>query len=123
MVKTALELTREEWQAYRPGAQMGQGQVWERWERAWRVARAAAEALRQQFGATRVVAFGSLARRDGFTPWSDVDLAAWGIPPGAFYRAVAVVTGISPEFKLDLVALEDCPSHLRHVIEREGVAL
>jgi predicted nucleotidyltransferase len=83
----------------------------------------AAEVLRQQFGATRVVAFGSLARRDWFTPWSDIDLAAWGLPPGAFYRAVAVVTGISPEFKLDLVAPEDCQPSLRHVIEREGVAL
>ena len=123
MGKTALDLTREEWQAYRPGARMSQDRVWKRWERAWRVARAAAEALRQQFDATQVVAFGSLARRDWFTPWSDIDLAARGIPPGAFYRAVAVVTGISPEFKLDLVALEDCQPSLRHVIEREGVAL
>ena len=88
MGKTALDLTRQEWQAYRPGAKMDQDQVWERWERAWSVARAAATVLRQQFSATRVVAFGSLARRDWFTPWSDIDLAAWGIPPGAFYRAV-----------------------------------
>jgi predicted nucleotidyltransferase len=87
------------------------------------VARAAAKVLREQFGATRVVAFGSLAHRDGFTLWSDIDLAAWGITPGAFYRAVAVVTGISPEFKVDLVAPEDCQPTLRHVIEREGVAL
>jgi predicted nucleotidyltransferase len=123
MAKTALDLTREEWQACRPGAKAGQNQVWERWERAWGVAQAAAEVLRQEFGATRVVAFGSLARRDWFTPWSDIDLAAWGISPGAFYRAVAVVTGISPEFKLDLVAPEDCQPSLRHVIQREGVAL
>ena len=123
MGKTALDLTREEWQAYRPGVKVSQDQVWERWERAWRVAQEAARVLRQQFGATRVVAFGSLARRDWFTPWSDIDLAAWGIPPEAFYRAVAVVTGISPEFKLDLVAPEDCQPSLRHVIEQEGVPL
>ena len=123
MAKTALDLTREEWKAYRPGVKLGQDQVRERWERAWGVAQAAAEELRQQFGASRVIAFGSLARRDWFTPWSDIDLAAQGIPPGAFYRAVAVMTGFSPEFSLDLVALEDCQSSLRHVIEREGVAL
>jgi len=123
MGKTALDLTREEWQAYRPGIRAAQSQGGERWERAWRLAQAAAELLRQEFGATRVVAFGSLARRDWFTPWSDIDLAAWGIPPEAFYRAVAVVTGLSPEFKLDLVAPEDCQPSLRHVIEREGVAL
>ena len=123
MGKTALDLTREEWRAYRPGARVGQSQVLERWERAWSVAQAVAEVLRQQFGATRVVAFGSLAHRDGFSLWSDIDLAAWGITPGAFFRAVAVVTGISPEFKVDLVAPEDCQPTLRHVIEREGVAL
>jgi predicted nucleotidyltransferase len=123
MGKTALELTREEWQAYRPGDGPGETQVGERWERAWRVARAAAKVLREQFGATRVVAFGSLAHRDAFTLWSDIDLAAWGISPGTFYRAVAVVTGISSEFQVDLVAPEDCQSTVRHAIEREGVAL
>jgi predicted nucleotidyltransferase len=123
MGKTALDLTREEWQAYRPSTKGSRDQPWERWERAWSVAQAAAEVLREQFGATRVVAFGSLARRDWFTLWSDIDLAAWGISPGAFYRAVAVVTGISPEFKLDLVAPEDCQPSLRDVIEREGVVL
>jgi hypothetical protein len=61
--------------------------------------------------------------RDGFTLWSDIDLAAWGIAPGVFHRAVAVVAGSSPEFKVDLVAPEDCPPKLRHAIEREGVAL
>jgi predicted nucleotidyltransferase len=123
MGKTALDLTREEWRAYRPGDQPGGTQGWERWERAWRVARAAAKVLHEQFCATRVVAFGSLAHRDAFTLWSDIDLAAWGISPGAFYRAVAVVTGISPEFKVDMVAPEDCRPTLRHAIEREGVAL
>ena len=123
MGKTALDLTPEEWRAYRPSYKPGGTQVGERRERAWRVARAAAKVLREQFGATRVVAFGSLAHHDEFTLWSDIDLAAWGISPGAFYRAVAVVTGISPEFKVDLVAPEDCPPTLRQVIEREGVAM
>jgi len=123
MGKTALDLTREEWRAYRPDSRAGQARSQERWTRAWSVAQAAAEVLRQQFGATRVVAFGSLAHRDGFTSWSDIDLAAWGIPAEAFYRAVAVVTGISPEFKLDLVAPEDCKPCLQQAIEREGIAL
>jgi predicted nucleotidyltransferase len=91
--------------------------------RAWSVARTAAEVLRRRFGATRVVAFDSLARRDWFTPWSDIDLAAWGIPPDAFHRAVAAVTGISSEFQVDLVAPEDCRPALRQVVEQEGVSL
>lgn len=123
MTKTALALTREGWQAYRPGARFDQEQVSERWERAWDVARAAADVLRQRFGATHVVAFGSLARRDWFTSWSDIDLAAWEIPSHSFYRAVAAVTGISSEFKVDLVAPEDCQPALRRAIEQEGVVL
>ena len=123
MGKTALALTREEWQVYRPGAKIDQDQASERWERAWQVAHTAAEVLRRRYGATRVVVFGSAARREWFTPWSDIDLAAWGIAPDAFYRAVAAVTGISPEFKVDLVAPEDCQPALRQIIEQEGVAL
>ena len=123
MGKTALALTREEWQAYYPGARLDQVQVPGRWERAWEVARAAADVLRQRYGATRVVAFGSLARREWFTPWSDIDLAAWDIPPEAFYRAVAAVAGISSEFRVDLVAPADCQPSLRRMIERDGVLL
>ena len=123
MGRTALDLTREEWRAFRPGAKANSPQVAERWERAWRVAQAAAELLREQFGATRVVAFGSLAHRDAFNLWSDTDLAAWGIAPEEFYRAVAVVSGSSSEFRVDLVDPEDCAPTLRHAIEKEGVAL
>jgi predicted nucleotidyltransferase len=83
----------------------------------------AAEVLRRRFGATRVVAFGSLAHRAWFSAWSDIDLAVWGISSDTFYRAVAAVTGISAEFKVDLVAPEDCQPALRQVIEQEGVAL
>jgi len=123
MSRTALDLTRDEWQVYRPGAELDQEQLSERWQRAWIAARRAADVLRRRFGATRVVAFGSLARRDWFTPWSDIDLAAWDIPPDLFYRAVAAVAGLSPEFKVDLVAPEDCQPALRRVIEQEGAAL
>jgi len=123
MTRTALALTAKEWRAYRPGVEADEEQVAERWERAWEVARAAARVLRQKFGATRVVVFGSLIHRAWFTLWSDIDLAAWGIPPDAFYRAVAIVTGISPEFEVDLVAPEDCRPTLCQVIEREGVDL
>ncbi len=123
MSRTALALTAKEWQAYQPGARITDEQATERWQRAREVARAAAELLRQQFGARRVVGFGSVANHTGFNRWSDIDLAAWGIPPESFYRAVAAVTGLSAEFEIDLVAPEDCPPSLRQVIEREGIDL
>jgi predicted nucleotidyltransferase len=123
MTRTAAALSAEEQRSYRLDAQVDKEVVAERWEHAWQVARRAAELLRERFGATRVMAFGSLAHRAWFTPWSDIDLAAWGIPPDAFYQAVALVAGLSPEFEIDLVELEGCRPALRRVIEREGVEL
>jgi predicted nucleotidyltransferase len=88
--------------------------------RALRVARAAAEVLRRDFGAGRIIVFGSLARSGHFTAWSDIDLAAWGIPPELFYAAVARVTGLSTEFKVDLLDPESCSASLRERVECEG---
>jgi len=77
--------------------------------------------LRKEFGATRVVAFGSITDVQRFTPWSDIDLAAWGIRADSFFRAVAIASGLSEEFRINLVAIEDCGLPLRRVIEQEGV--
>jgi predicted nucleotidyltransferase len=123
MARTALDLRAEELEGYRPDREPAEWMEAERWERAWKVARIAARLLREAFGARRVVAFGSLAHRDWFSPWSDVDLAAWGIPPDQFYRAVASVTSLSPDFEMDLVDAESCRPALRRFIEREGVDL
>ena len=123
MAKTALELTTEELPAYRPGRRQEEQQMVERWERAWGIARTAADVLHEKFGATRVVVFGSLSHRAWFTPWSDIDLAAWGIPAGDFYRAVATITGLSSEFEIDLLDPETCRPALWRRIEREGIEL
>ena len=123
MTRTALDLTTEELRSYRPGRKFDDRQVAERWEQAWEFARMAARLLRERFGAARVVAFGSLAHRNWFSPWSDIDIAAWGIPADQFYRAVAAVTGISPDFQVDLVDPEDCRPSVRRSIELEGIDL
>lgn len=83
-------------------------------------AKRAAQILRKSFEAKRVVLFGSLVENGGFTQWSDIDLAAWGIPPQQFYAAVAAVTALSNEFKIDLVDAEVCPPTLRDVIDSKG---
>jgi len=128
MARTALDLTVQEWQAYHPGdvcdnANEAARTVEMRWQEAWRVARSAAHVLRRQFGVRRVVVFGSLAHRMWFTPWSDIDLAAWGIPHDRFYTAVAAVTGLSTDFKLDLVDPGTCRPAVREALEREGIEL
>jgi predicted nucleotidyltransferase len=107
---------RERWQAQQRARA-------ERFDRAWVVARAAAEMLRDRFGARRVVLFGSLTDRDRFRLTSDIDLAAWGIKSIEFYTAVAAILDFSGEFKIDLVDPESCRATLRQAIEQEGIEL
>lgn len=98
-------------------------QLLERYQRAWQVARAAADLLKKEYQAERVVVFGSLTHQDRFTPWSDIDLAAWGIPDERYYAAVAAVTGLSTEFKVDLLDFTSCYSPIQKAVESEGIDL
>jgi len=124
MAKTALDLTDEELRSYHPSRVLNNPQASEeKWDQAWEIAHVAAHLLREQFGARMVVAFGSLVHRNWFNRWSDIDLAVWGVPPNRFYQAVAAVTGLSPDFEVDLVDAEHCSMSLRRVIESEGKKL
>lgn len=126
MSKTVLELTPQEWQRYHPAQVMArrkreqQPQIEQRKQRAWRVARQAAKLLRKEFGAEKVVLFGSLSHEAWFTPWSDIDLATWGIPADQFYRAVGKIAEFNDEFRIDLVDPENVPPSLQEEIESEG---
>jgi predicted nucleotidyltransferase len=94
-----------------------------RWERARQVAHDAVKLLRDEYDATKVLLFGSLLHRSWFTPWSDIDLAARGIPHEHYFSAVAAVTSISEEFEIDLVDPETCRPTLLEIIERDGVEI
>ena len=89
---------------------------------AWTAAREAARVLREGFGATRVVVFGSLAHGAWFGSHSDVDLAAEGIPPDAFWRAWCALDRLGARVEIDLIAIESAPIRLRAEIEK-GVAV
>jgi len=67
--------------------------------------------LRRDFGVTRVVLFGSLAR-GRFRPDSDIDLAVEGLAAAAFFPALAQASQLS-EFPLDLKPIEDLAPHFR----------
>jgi predicted nucleotidyltransferase len=79
--------------------------------------------LKTEFGATEVILFGSLARRVGFTHWSDIDLASRGIHPEKYLTALEAVLYFDPKFKIDLVELESCPPAMLESIEKEGKPL
>jgi len=95
----------------------------QRRETAWTVARQAADILRQEFGATRVVAFGSLVHGAWFNSRSDIDLMAESIAPEAFWRAWCALDRLGGQIEIDLVAGEAVGGRLREEIEREGVEL
>ncbi|MFZ5911653.1 MAG: nucleotidyltransferase family protein [Chloroflexota bacterium] len=85
MSMTALDLTPEALKKYRPlefarkRRMETRVEVAARRRRALTVARKAAKLLKEKFGAKKVILFGSLARRGGFTRFSDIDLAVRGV--------------------------------------------
>jgi len=112
---------------YRATARQREAQ--ERQEQAQRAQRALASAqqaaalLKSQFGAQRVILFGSLARRGLFHQRSDVDLAVEGIDSSRFWRAWAALDALGREFEINLVDIETALPALRQEIEREGMEL
>ena len=92
-------------------------------EKALQTAKQAARVLREHFGAKRIIVFGSLATDIGFTEFSDIDLAAWGIPFDEYYRAVAAVTGFSEHYKIDLIDPELCRESIKKAILEQGMEL
>jgi len=124
MPKTIQQLTYRERQQFNPTLKLSQSLDSQRWETARSRLPGLATLLRKQYGATRIVIFGSLNTQETFTRWSDIDLAAWGIKPEWFYEAVAVLNDHSPDIKVDLVDPERCGSAvLKQMIEAEGIDL
>ena len=124
MAKTALSLTPKEVAAYRravsPVNSKRRGELRARRLRAWRVARKAAKILRTEFGAERVIVFGSLIHSALFHERSDVVLAVWGLPGREYYCAVSVLLDIEPSISIDLIAFEDARHALQEVILKDG---
>jgi predicted nucleotidyltransferase len=118
-------MSESEWQPYietlrrRRRQTMMQRQA--RYQRAWQLAREAAELLRREYGATRVVVFGSLLRPSMFDDRSDVDIAAWGIAPQDTLRAMSAVAYLDKQIEVNLVDVNTCQPGVLHTIEHEGV--
>ena len=93
-------------------------------KRAWDVARRSATLLKEQFGAQRVVLFGSLTRGTGrFYTRSDVDLAVWGLDERVYLRAVVRLLDLDSEVGVDLVEAEFARPALLAAIQRDGIEL
>ena len=92
-------------------------------ERAWLVAAQAADLLKQQFGAERVVAFGSLVDNGRFRADSDIDLAVYGIEPALFLKAWHIIDELAPDIEIDLVDMAIAKEWVYQVLAERGVDL
>jgi len=76
------------------------------------------ELLTREFGARKVILFGSLVRGDA-RPDSDIDLAVEGLAPAETFRALARAAEVAGRH-VDLVPLEGTRPEVLAIIEREG---
>ena len=129
MGKTVREYSSEELMRYNPRKNLEKYQkdlrVIKRGQRAWKIAQAASKVLKNKYGATRVILFGSLVKGSRFTPWSDVDLSVSGLPPGSYYKAAGEIMdmGMAKGIRIDVLDPVDCLKTMRNRIRQEGIEL
>lgn len=88
-----------------------------RYQRGRQVAEQAAKQLKETWGADKVVLFGSLLTPEKVHSRSDVDLAVWGLPEADYFKAVAALLDIDPDFSIDLIEAEHASPHLLAAIQ------
>jgi uncharacterized protein len=81
------------------------------------------KALTQPISGKTGRSFGSLLHEVRFTPWSDIDIAAWGIPADQTFRAIGAVLDLDSSFAINLVDVNTCSPTLLKAIEKEAVEL
>ncbi len=88
--------------------------------RALALAQTAAQLLKQEFGAARVLLFGSTLTPAFFHERSDIDLAVWGLDERLYLRALSRLLDLDPAFEFDLVEFEAARPGLQASIQKEG---
>ena len=92
-------------------------------ERAWHVAYEVATLLYDEFGATQVAVFGSLAEPIGFTKSSDIDIAVWGLSDKAHSEANNKVMDIGTGFKIDLINFDTTKGIFRERVQQQAIPI
>lgn len=82
----------------------------------------AAISILKNYGAKRVLLFGSLCKSGHFRPGSDIDLAVEGIPPDKITRAAADLM-MTLEWPTDLKPIEEMDAFFRLRILESGELL
>ena len=77
--------------------------------------------LYEDFGATQVAVFGSLAEQDWFSKTSDIDIVVWGLSCDSYLDALWKTRDFASEFKIDLVNFHSAKGRFRDRIQCQAV--
>ena len=86
------------------------------------VAKKCANFLKEKYGVTKVILFGSLLNYEKMTPHSDIDLAVWDLPEKDYFKAVGFLLEIADSFSIDLVEIQNVRPYILPAID-QGVEL
>lgn len=92
-------------------------------QKAWQIAKKAAQVLQQKYQVKKVILFGSLLDINKFRSCSDIDLAVWGLSNSNYYRALSELLDLTSDFSFDLVQFESAPLNLQQKILQQGCKL
>lgn len=94
----------------------------QRYQAGRKVAQQAASLLKTQWGASKVILFGSMMDSHKVHTHSDIDLAVWGLPEANYYRALGQLLDLNDDFSIDLVEVQHAKPHILQAIE-DGIEL
>jgi predicted nucleotidyltransferase len=86
------------------------------------VAKKCTNFLKEKYGVTKMILFGSLLNYEKMTPHSDIDLAVWGLPEKDYFKAVRFLLEIADSFSIDLVEIKNVRPYILPAID-QGVEL
>ncbi|MDE0317749.1 MAG: hypothetical protein OXM61_22955 [Candidatus Poribacteria bacterium] len=92
-------------------------------QRAWTVAHRLAAVLYQDYGASKVAVFGSLAERERFTKYSDIDIVVWGVSYNKCLDALWDTEGLGSEFKIDIINFKTITMSFRERILSQAILI
>ena len=92
-------------------------------QRAWKDALRVATMLYQKYGATKVAVFGSLAEKERFCKYSDIDVVVWGVSYNRCLDALWETKDLSDEFEIDIINVRSIHKLYRERILNQAISI
>lgn len=92
-------------------------------QRAWTDAQRVATVLYQKYGASKVAVFGSLAEKERFCKYSDIDIVVWGLSYNKCLDALWETEGLSDTFEIDIIDVRSIHKLYRERILNQAIPI